>query len=418
MGMDRTIQKKFFSLRNLLRFGVPVLLTAVVACLLLFQSRASTLRVQADHLTIVTIRRGPFQEFIPVIGAVQPIHTMYLNAEEGGRVEHLYLKAGAFVRAGEPILRLTNTNLLLDIMYREAEFFQQNNNLRTAQLSLEQYRFSLDQELADVDHELERARREHRNQSALYQENLVSKDTYDAAKETFEYAEKKRTLTVETRERELNFRNQQITQLQESVARIQENLTIVRQKLENLVIKAPVSGQLTSLEAELGQSKSPGQVLGQIDPQDGFKVRAPIDEHYITRIGTGLRGTFDLAGSSYELKVTQIFPEVREGRFEVDLEFTGRQPAGIRRGQSLQIRLELGDVDEALLLPTGGFFQKTGGNWVYRVAPGANEATRQSIRLGRQNPEYYEVLEGLRSGDQVITSAYDNFGDIDRLIFQ
>jgi HlyD family secretion protein len=402
MSMDRPLKKKPLSLRNLVRFGLPVLFIGAVVYLAVFRSHSSTLRVQADHLTIATVRRGPFQEFIPVIGAVQPINTMYLNAEEGGRVEHLYLKAGAFVRAGEPILRLTNTDLLLDIMYREAEFFQQNNNLRTAQLSLEQYRFSLDQDLADADHELERARREYRNQSALYQENLVSKDIYDSAKENFEYAQKKRALTVETRERELAFRNQQITQLQESVARIQENLAIVRQKLENLVIKAPVSGQLTSLEAELGQSKSPGQALGQIDPQDGFKVRAPIDEHYITRIQAGLRGPFELAG----------------GRFEVDLEFTGPEPTGIRRGQSLQIRLELGDLGEALLLPTGGFFQKTGGNWVYRVNPETNEATQQPIRLGRQNPEYYEVLEGLRPGDQVITSAYDNFGDVERLVFQ
>lgn len=418
MSMDRTIQKKYFTLRNLLRFGIPVLLAGVVAYLLLFQSRASTLRVQADHLTIATLRRGPFQEFIPVIGAAQPVNTMYLNAEEGGRVEHLFLKAGALVQAGQPILRLSNTDLLLDIMYREAEFFQQNNNLRTAQLSMEQYQFSLDRELADADHELERAQREYRNQSALYQEKLVAKDMYESAKETLEYAEKKRALTQETRERELAFRNQQIIQLQESVNRIQGNLAIVRQKLENLVIKAPVSGQLTSLEAELGQSKSPGQALGQIDPQNGFKVRAPIDEHYITRIQAGLRGTFELAGSSYELKVTQMFPEVRDGRFEVDLEFTGSEPAGIRRGQSLQIRLELSDVGEALLLPTGGFFQKTGGNWVYRIDPEAGEAVRQSIRLGRQNPEYYEVIEGLRPGDRVITSTYDNFGDVDRLIFR
>lgn len=418
MSMDRPLKKKRLTLRNALRFGLPVLFVAAVAYLLVFQSHATTLRVQEEHLTVAAVRRGPFQEFIPVIGSVQPINTMYLNAEEGGRVEHLYLKAGAFVRAGEPILKLTNTDLLLDIMYREAEFFQQNNNLRTAQLSLEQYRFELDQQLADVEHDLERARREYRNQSALYEEKLVSKDTFDAARETFEYAEKKRALTMETRQRELAFRDQQIAQLEESVTRIRENLGVVRQKLDNLVIRAPVTGQLTSLQAELGQSKTPGEQLGQIDILDGFKVRAPIDEHYIARIGTGLRGTFELAGVSYELRVKQVFPEVRDGRFEVDLEFGGQEPGGIRRGQSLHIRLELGDVGEALLLPTGGFFQKTGGNWIYLVEPGGRSAVRHPIRLGRQNPEYYEVVDGLRPGDRVVTSSYDNYGDMDRLVFQ
>jgi len=418
MSMDRPLKKRTLSLRNGLRFGLPVLFVAAVACLLIFQSRATTLRVQEAHLTIAEVRRGPFQEFIPVIGSVQPINSMYLNAEEGGRVEQLYLKAGAFVRAGEPILKLSNTDLLLDIMYREAEFFQQNNNLRTAQLSLEQYRFELDRQLADVEHELERARREYRNQDALYQESLVSRDMFEAARETFEYAEKKRVLTLETRQRELAFRDQQIAQLEESVARIKENLALVRQKLENLIIRAPVTGQLTSLQAELGQSKSPGEPLGQVDILDGFKVRAPIDEHYIARISTGLRGTFDLAGLFYELRVKQVFPEVREGRFEVELEFFGQQPDGIRRGQSLHIRLELGDVGEALLLPTGGFFQKTGGNWVYLVEPGGKSAVRHPIRLGRQNPEYYEVVDGLHPGARVVTSSYDNYGDMDRLVFQ
>jgi HlyD family secretion protein len=417
MSMDRPLKKSLFTLRNAVRFGLPLLFIGGVAYLLIFRNHSATLQVQQDHLTIAEVRRGPFQEFIPVIGSVQPIHTMFLNAEEGGRVERLYRKAGAFVRAGEPILSLTNTDLLLDIMYREAEFFQQNNNLRTARLSLEQYRFDLDQKLADADHELERARREFRNQTALYQEKLVSKDAYDAAREYYEYAEKKRGLTAETRQQELSFRDEQITQLEESVARIQANLGVVRQKLENLVIRAPVTGQLTSLQAELGQSKSPGEQLGQIDIMDGFEVRAPIDEHYISRISTGLRGTLELAGSPYKLRVKQVFPEVRDGRFEVELEFIGGEPAGIRRGQSLQIRLELGDVGEALLLPTGGFFQTTGGNWIYLVDASGTAAVRHAIRLGRQNPEYYEVAEGLHPGDRVVISSYENFGDMERLAF-
>jgi len=418
MGMDRKIEKKKWPPKKIAGFAAVGLFVILVLYVFLFRLSKSTLNVKTERITISTVTRGPFQEFIPIMGNVLPINTFYLNAVEGGRVEEIYLEAGTFVKEGDGILRLANTNLLLDIMWREAELFQQSNNLRNTRLSMEQYRLKLNQDLAEIENQLQQQKRTYERYKELVKDNLISKHEYELAKDQYDYLIKRKELTIESQKNDLEFRQAQIDALEASLKRMQDNLEIVKQKQENLTIRAPISGHLTALDAEIGQSKSPGQPLGQIDVLEGFRVKAAIDEHYIARVETGRKGEFDFAGNSYELIVKKIYPEVKEGRFEVDMEFVGSGPEEITRGQTLHIRLELGDISEAILLPRGGFYQTTGGNWAYVVDESENIATKRRIRLGRQNPQVFEVLEGLGPGDRVITSSYESFGNMDRLVLK
>ncbi len=418
MGMDRKIEKKKWPPKKIASLAAVGLFVILVLYVFLFRLSKSTLNVKTERITISTVTRGPFQEFIPIMGNVLPINTFYLNAVEGGRVEEIYLEAGTLVKEGDGILRLANTNLLLDIMWREAELFQQSNNLRNTRLSMEQYRLRLNQDLAEINNQLRQQKRTYERYEELVKDNLISKHEYELAKDQYEYLIKKKELTIESQKNDLEFRLGQIDALEASLKRMQDNLEIVKQKQDNLTIRAPVSGHLTALNAEIGQSKSPGQPLGQIDVLEGFRVRAAIDEHYIARIETGRTGEFDFAGKSYGLVIKKIYPEVIGGRFEVDMEFVDGGPEEITRGQTLHIRLELGDISEAILLPRGGFYQTTGGNWAYVVDESENVATKRKIRLGRQNPQVFEVLEGLGPGDRVITSSYESFGNMDRLVLK
>ena len=416
--MDRRIEKKKWPPKKIAGLAFAALFICFMVYVFIFKLSPSTLNVKAERITISTVERGPFQEFIPIMGNVVPINTFYLDAVEGGRVEEIYVEAGAHVKKGDKILKLGNTNLLLDIMLREAELFQHSNNLRNTRLSMEQYRLRLSQELADIENQLQQQGRIYERYKELAKDNLISQHEFELAKDQYEYLLKKRELTIQSQKNDLEFRQAQIDALEASLKRMQDNLDIVKQKQENLTIRASVSGHLTALNAEIGQSKAPGQRLGQIDVLEGFKVRAAIDEHYIARIETGRTGEFELTGKSYNLIVKKIYPEVREGRFEVDMEFVGEEPQGITRGQTLHIRLELSDISEAILLPRGGFYQTTGGNWVYVVDDSEKIATKRRIKLGRQNPQVFEVLEGLEPGEQVIISSYENFGNMDRLILK
>jgi HlyD family secretion protein len=305
------------------------------------------------------------------------------------------------VKQGDKILSLGNTNLLLDIMWREAELFQQSNNLRNTRLQMEQYRLQLNQELASIDNQLKQQKRTYERYQELMKDNLISQHEFDLAKDQYEYLVIRRELTIESQTNELEFRQSQIEALESSLRRMQDNLEVVKQKQENLTIRAPISGHLTALDAEIGQSKAPGLRIGQIDVMDAFKVRVPVDEHYIARVEQGRGGTFDFAGNTYDM----LFPE------EV--------PQGIRRGMSLHIRLEMGDIsDDAILLAKGGFFQTTGGNWVYVLDNSAKIATKRPIRLGMSNAYVHEILEGLQPGEKVITSSYESFGNHERLILK
>jgi len=418
MSMDKIIIKKKWPARRIITYSLAGFFVLLVVYLLLFQTNRSTLNVEKEKLTIATVQRGPFQEFIPVMGEVLPVQTIFLDVEEGGLVEKIFIEAGSAVKQGDKILKLSNTSLLMDIMYREAELFQQINNLRNTRLLFEQSRLALERDLADLDFQVEKQKRKYESYQSLYEEKLISRHDFEDTRDEYNMVQSKRRLAAESQEKELDFRQQQILQLEDAVKRMEENLKVAKSKLDNLTVRAPITGTLTSLKAEPGQSKSPGERLGQIDAPEGFKARAEIDEYYIDRIQKGKPGQFELSGGIYRMLVSRVYPEVKDGKFSVDLEFPGRQAPGIRRGQTLHIRLELSDVAEALLLPRGGFFQKTGGNWIFALEADGKTAVKRDIRLGRQNPDVFEVLGGLRTGERVVTSSYDNFGDNERLVFK
>jgi HlyD family secretion protein len=418
MGMDRKIKKKKWPPKRIAGLAAVVIFIGIVIYVFLFKFSKSTLNVKKERITVSTVTEGPFQEFIPVIGNVLPIDTVFIDADEGGRVENIFVRAGTIVEKGDPILELANTDLLLTIMWREAELFQQTDNLRRTRLSLEQYRLQLTQELTQIDNMLRQQQRTYERYKELRKDNLISEHEYELAKDQYEYLVKRKEQTIESQRNEMKFRKIQIDALVSQLERMENNLEVAKEKLGNLTIRARVSGHLTSLDVELGQSKAPGQRLGQIDVLSGFRVRASIDQHYITRVEIGRTGQFPYANNSYKLVINKIYPEVRDGRFDVDMEFAEKEPAGIRRGLTLHIRLELGDISEAILLAKGGFYSSTGGNWVYVLDESESIATKKSIRLNRQNTEVYEVLSGLSPGEKVITSSYESFGKMERLILK
>lgn len=416
-SMDRKIKKQKWPPKKIAGAAVGGLFVIVVLYNLLLGDHSSKLNVQAEKITISTVSHGPFQEFIPVTGNVLPIKTIYLDAVEGGQVDTIYRKAGSIVKEGDQILRLENTSLHLQISSQDALVAEQRNLLTNTRFTLDQNQTQSRQLLINREYEVRRLHRIYRNQEALFQQTLISKDEFEQSKDDYEFEQKRQQLAVRAFKRDSSFQEIQLRQLEGNVGRLENNLKIARRRLENLTIRAPVSGQLTSLNAEIGESKSQGQRLGQVDVLDGFKVRAAIDEHYIAKIGMGQRGQFDFAGNTYTLITKIVYPEVTNGRFEVDMEFEGEVPQ-VRRGQTVRIRLELGDLEDATMISRGGFYQKTGGNWVYVLTEDGSEAVKRNIRLGRQNTQVFEVLDGLQSGERVITSSYDNYGDIDKLIIK
>jgi HlyD family secretion protein len=418
MGMDRQIEKRKWPPRKIAAFAAGGAFVLVVLYLFLFQFNKSTLNVDTERITVSTVTRGPFLEFIPQQGIVTPTVRYTLETTEGGRVEKRFLEAGAMVKVGDPIVELVNTNLLLDIMWREADFIQQSNALRQTRLNMEQYRQSLLQDMNRIENELAKQKAVYERNKTLYESQLISQLDFETIRLDYEYQIRNRDIVAESQKQELRYREEQLKSLEDQLQRMEVNLQTSKRKLDDLVIRAPIAGQLSLLDAEIGVFKAPGANIGQIDVLDAYSVRAQIDEFYITRIQPGLKGEFDLAGKTYELKVRQVFPAVRENRFEVDLDFVGETPPDLRRGQTLHIRLQLGDVTDAILLARGGFFDVTGGNWVYRLDSSGKVAYKHPVRLGRYNPEAYEVLEGLEPGDKVVTSSYESFGNMDRLVLK
>lgn len=416
--MDRKIEKKTWTIKRIVIFSLVAALSSAVIYTLIFGDASSKLNVALEKTTISEVSEGPFQEFIPVTGNVMPIKTIYLDAIEGGRVEKIFVEEGSFVQTGNELLKLSNTRLQLDIINREAQLLEQINNLRNTRLAMEQNRLTLKAQLLDLDYQIQQQKRQYEQNVELMKQNLVSQTEFDQSREQYEYLVKRRAITIESQRQDSVMRVVQVKQLEGSVGLLQSNLNVIKQNLENLTLRAPISGQLTSLNAEIGESKAAGQRLGQIDVLDGFKLRVAIDEHYIARINIGQSGEFDFAGNTFGLTIKKVYPEVLNGRFEVDMHFESDEPDGIRRGQTMHIRLELGDLSDAILLPRGGFYQKTGGNWVYVVDPSGEFAVRRDIKIGRQNPQVFEVLSGLTPGDRVITSSYDYYGDIEKLILK
>jgi len=385
---------------------------------LILKDNSSRLYVDTDRLIISEVQKGTFQEWIPVNGIVVPVKSVYIDAIEGGRVEEMFVEEGSFVKTGLPILQLSNTNLLLDIMYREAALYQQINELRNTRLAMEKHRLDLQGTLLDLDYQLFGQKRELDRIETLRKTKMISDEEFKQVNEEYRYLVNRRELTLETHRQDSIFRQVQIGSLEGSVERMQSNVELVRGKLDNLLIRAPIAGQLTSLDAEVGQLKSSGMRIGQIDVLESFILRCTIDEHYIARIMKELIGEFSFANDVYKLHVIKVYPQVHEGRFEVDMGFIDDEPEGTRRGQTFRIRLELGIPVETVLLPRGGFYTSNGGRWVFVIDETGEFAFKRNIRLGRQNMQAFEVLDGLAPDERVITSAYENFGDADKLILK
>ena len=415
MSMDRKIEKKKWPLKRVLVFGAAGLFVLIVAYALLFGDTSASLNVETKKITVSTVERGPFQELIPVSGTVLPIKSVYMDAMDGGRIDQIFVEEGAMVKQGDSILRMTNTNLQMELMFREADLFEQMNNLRAVRLAIEQNRLNLREQMAEIDYQNGLQTRNYDRAKALHEKNVISLDEFERTRDDYEYWKTRKVLVTESQRQDSIMRDMQVQQLELSIQRMQQNFKIVRENYENLVQRAPISGQLSQLNAEIGELKSPGERLGQVDVLDGYKVRAAIDEFYISRIAIGQAGESEISGVKTKLIVSRVFPEVRDGRFEIDLQFEGAAPAGIRRGQTIQVRLALGELSEAVMIARGGFYQTTGGNWIYVVNESGDIAHKRKIRLGRQNPRMYEVLEGLEPGEQVITSSYDSFGDFEKL---
>ena len=382
-----------------------------------FSETGSTFRAEKEKLTISTVEDGLFNDYITVIGNVEPITTIFLDAEEGGKVEEKLIEEGEMVKKGDVILKLRNNDLNLSIMNSESSMAYQTNELRNTQIQMEQQKIQNKQQLLQIDYEILRLTRNYEQQKALFKEELIAKEDFLKAEEDYLRAKKNRELIFMKLVQDSIFRENQKIQMDQNLGNMHLNLKVVQQRREDLNVKAPVDGQLGLLEAEIGESISKGQRIGQINILDNFKIKALIDEHYIDRVKRELPATLDRNGTNFSLKVRKVYPDVRNGQFEIDLVFNETTPDNIRTGQTYHIKLELGESGKAILIPRGGFFQSTGGQWVYVLNEEGTEATKRNIKIGKQNPQYYEVLEGLNAGEKVITSGYEMFGTNDRIKF-
>jgi HlyD family secretion protein len=415
MVMDRKIeQKKGIRPKHLVYTAIVVVVGGLIY-LMISGSGASTYRTQGDKLSLSEVTNGSFKDYISIVGTVEPNVTIYLDVEEGGKVIAKVIDEGEMVQKGDVIVRLANNDLNMQILNTESQLAYQSNELRNTFINMEQQKISNKQQLLTIDYEIIRLKRNYEQNLTLHQKGFISKEEYLISKDNYDLALKDRVLRFERMVQDSIFRENQKIQMNTSLKNMQQNLSMVRQRLENLSVKAPADGQLGSLDIEIGQSLNRGQRIGQLHVMDNFKVVAEVDEHYIERIHRGLIASIERQDKSYGLITKKVYPEVRDGRFKVDLNFAEEDPEKLRTGQTYQIKLELGEPVEAILLPRGGFFQSTGGQWVYLLDKEGRYAVKRKIQIGRQNPLFYEVLDGLQPGDKVITSSYDLFGENERI---
>jgi HlyD family secretion protein len=413
-GMDRRIETR--SRRPYLAAAGAAAVVALVAAAFLTDGTSTSFTLDGQRIRTATVSTGMYEDYIPLRASVEPERTVYLDAIEGGRVERILVEEGAFVEEGQPLIDLSNTSLQLDVIAREAEVSEQLNNLRNTQLAIEQNRLKLKSDLIEIDYQIVRLQRLVNRYEELEGNQFISKTEYEDARDELEYWTNKRVVTRESQKQDEKIRLAQIEQLESSVSQLEKNLTLARSNLDNLLIRAPRSGQLTSLNAEIGESKARGERLGQIDDVDRFKATALVNEFYLNRVRQGQQALLDIGGREHRLEISKIYPEVQASQFEIDLRFLGTAPTDIRRGQTLQLRLILGDTaDQATLLANGPFFNDTGGAWVFVLDPNGEVATRREVQLGRRNPNNIEVEAGLLPGDEVIISSYANFIEVDRL---
>ena len=416
--VDRPIEKKKWTVKRISTIAIAVSIVLLIAVSYYLTSGKSKLNVNLERITISEVSNGTFQEFIPVNGMVLPLTSIYLDASEGGRVEEKFVEDGAVLTKGQPILRLSNTDLLMTMLSQQNTVYNTLTQMQINSNAAQQNTVSKLNQMADVESLFKEAERVYLLNKHLFAENVIGSQEFKKAENDFNYYSKKKELTLQILKQDSVSRYQQEEQDKRSYQGSQEALNMMRQKVNELTVRSPIDGQLTSLDAEIGQNKRQGDRLGQIDVLSGFKVRADIDEHYISRIYNGLKGDFTFAEALYKLSIIKVFTQVANGKFQVDMRFEGTIPKGIRRGQNLQIRLALSDEKQVLRLPRGGFYQQTGGNWIFKVSSDGESAFKTDIQLGSQNPDYYEVLQGLKSGDRVITSSYENYGDMQELILK
>ena len=416
--MDKLIKKKFWNRKRIITIAGIIAIITLIAFSYYATSGKSKLNAEIDRITISEVEKGLFQETIPVNGTVSPQTSIYLDALEGGVVEEKYVDDGTMVTKGQPILRLSNTNLELNLSNQETEVFNVLTQMQIAKNNAQQNTTCKRTQMADANVALKEATRIYKVAKTLYEQKAIGRQEFEEAENKYNYNLERRKLALEILQQDSASNKLQFSQQQQSFDHVNNALKLMKKKVGDLIVKAPVDGLLTSLNAEIGQNKNQGERLGQVDVSTGFKVSVDIDQHYLSRIYTGLKGRFDFKDSSYELVIKKLFLQVANGRFTADMEFTGAVPKGIRRGQTLQVVLALSDERKALLLPMGGFFQQTGGNWIFKIRPDGKSAYKTDIQLGNQNITYYEVLAGLKPGDKVITSSYENYGNIQELVLK
>jgi HlyD family secretion protein len=415
--VDRVIEKKYWSRKRILTIGGITALVVLIGASYYYTSGNSKLNVDTERITISPITKGAFREFIPVNGIVLPLTTIYLDAVEGGRVEEKYVEDGTMMKKGEPILRLSNTDIQLGLVTQQTNVYNLLTQMQISKNAAQQNTVSKLNQMTDVESQLKEAERVYTLDKHLYEQKAIGSQEYQQALNNYDYLLEKKKLTDKILQQDSVSTEQQLKQARQSFEGSQTALNVMQQKVGDLIVRSPIDGQLTSLDAEVGQSKNKGERLGQVDVLSGYKVRVDIDQHYISRIFIGLKGDFDFADKTYKLIIKKIFTQVNtNGTFQVDMEFVGDVPQGIRRGQTLQIRLALSDETQAILLPKGGFYEQTGGNWIFKVSDNGKTAYKVDIQLGRYNTDNYEVLGGLKPGDKVITSSYETYGNMQELV--
>ncbi len=415
--MDQPIAQKKWRWRPIAGWAGGGIGVLTLIYLVVFQASASSFKVARERLTINKVISGEFQDVIPITGTVKPIHSFYLDAETGGRVERILAEDGAFIKAGQALLQLSNTALTLDFMNRETQIVEQINNLRNTRINLEQTQRDINEQVLDIAFELRTMERQFSRDTVLYEQSVIARSEFEDSHARYRYLKQKYRLLVSGNQKDSIYRLQQLARIDTSLELMERNLAAIHKNLESLIVKAPVAGQLTGFNHQVGESKNKGEHLGRIDVLDGFKVSSKVDEHYLSRVEVGQVGDFLLSNRRLRLEVSKVLPEVINGEFEIELAFLDSIPSAVRRGQSLQIRLALSASSLALMVPRGGFYNTTGGNWVFVVTP-KGEALKRKVRLGRQNTEFIEVLDGLEVGEEIVTSSYSNYGDAERLVIK
>ncbi|OKZ12965.1 MAG: efflux transporter periplasmic adaptor subunit [Bacteroides sp. 43_108] len=417
--MDKIIEPKkgwarVFSKKALPYWGIAILIILIASMLL--RNNVSTMRVNTETITISEVKSGLFNDYVRVTGQVLPITTMQISPLETGVVKEIYIEEGAKVKAGDPILLLSNENLNLQILNAEADLAEKDNMLRNTLISMEQQKLTNQQDILQLEIDVRRYLRTYKSQKQLYADNLISKEDYLRAEEDYSLAKDRLNLVKHRAVQDSLYRSIEVKQMQESLDNMRLHMMMIRKRKDNLLVKAPINGELGLLDVVLGQSVAEGSKIGQINNLSSYKIEAQFDEHYIDRITTGLEADFERQNENFRAVIRKVYPEVRDGKFKADFKFSGEQPDNIRSGQTYYMNLQLGQPEKAILIPRGSFYQNTGGQWIYVISKNGKEAYKREIRIGRQNPQYYEVIDGLKPGDKVITSSYDNFGNNERLV--